>query len=64
MFGTRISAAIAQRTFAVFDAVGLVRIAHARDFSWDQLVALLDQGLRPLRHPHRNPTPRRRRRHR
>jgi endonuclease III len=44
LFGTRISAAIAQRTFAVLDAAGLVRIARARDFSWDDLVALLDEG--------------------
>jgi endonuclease III len=44
LFGTRISTAIAQRTFAVLDAAGLARIAQARDFSWDELVALLDEG--------------------
>ncbi len=44
LFGTRISAAIAQRTFAVLAAAGLVRIAQARDFSWDDLVRLLDAG--------------------
>jgi endonuclease III len=44
LFGTRISAVIAQRTFRVLDSAGLVRIAQAGDFSWDDLVALLDQG--------------------
>jgi hypothetical protein len=44
LFGTRISAVIAQRTFRVLDGAGLVRIAQARDFSWDDLVALLDEG--------------------
>lgn len=44
LFGTRISAAIALHTFTVLDAAGLVRIAQAGDFSWDELVALLDEG--------------------
>lgn len=44
LFGTRISATLALRTFAVLDSAGLVRIAQAGDFSWDELVALLDEG--------------------
>lgn len=44
LFGTRISAAIAQRTFRVLDGAGLRRIADSSDFSWDELVALLDEG--------------------
>jgi len=44
LFGTRISAAVAQRTFHVLEAAGLNRIAQARHVSWEALVALLDQG--------------------
>lgn len=44
LFGTRISASIAQRTFRVLDGSGLVEIAHARDVPWGDLVAMLDAG--------------------
>ncbi len=44
LFGTRISAAIAGRTFLVLDHAGLARIADARHVPWDDLVALLDEG--------------------
>jgi hypothetical protein len=44
LFGTRISAAVAERTFGVLDGAGLHRVAQARDISWDDLVALLDEG--------------------
>jgi len=44
LFGTRISAAIAERTFRVLDEAGIVGIAAARDRSWDDLVGLLDRG--------------------
>jgi len=43
LFGTRIPTAIAERTFRVLDEAG-VTVATARAFSWDGLVALLDQG--------------------
>lgn len=44
LFGTRISAAIAERTFRVLDAAGLRRIAAAKEFSWEQLIELLGRG--------------------
>ncbi len=44
LFGARISAAIAQRTFRVLDEGGLVRIAQARRVRWDAIVAMLDEG--------------------
>ncbi len=44
LFGTRISATLAERTFGVLDSAGLRRIADASRFSWDDLVALLDAG--------------------
>ena len=44
LFGTRISAAVAGRTFRVLDDAGLTRIAHARHVPWNELVALLDRG--------------------
>jgi hypothetical protein len=44
LFGTRISAAIAARTFLVLDRAGITRVGRAGDVSGDDLVALLDQG--------------------
>jgi len=44
LFGTRISASVAERTFSVLDGAGLHRVAEARHISWENLVALLDQG--------------------
>lgn len=44
LFGTRISATLAGRTFHVLDGAGLRRIADASGFTWDELVALLDTG--------------------
>lgn len=44
LFGARISAAIAERTFRRFSESGLVRIAQARHVPWDHLVELLDEG--------------------
>jgi hypothetical protein len=44
LFGTRISAGVAERTFGVLDGAGLHRVAQARHMSWDELVALLDEG--------------------
>lgn len=44
LFGTRISAAVAGRTFRVLDGAGLTCIAQARLVPWDDLVALLDRG--------------------
>ena len=44
LFGTRIPAAVAERTFGVLDGAGLHRMAQARDIPWDDLVALLDEG--------------------
>jgi hypothetical protein len=44
LFGTRISAAIAERTFRVLDGSGLIRIAQARHIPWEDLVAMLDAG--------------------
>jgi hypothetical protein len=44
LFGTRISARVAERTFRVFADHGLSRVALASEFTWDALVALLDEG--------------------
>jgi hypothetical protein len=44
LFGTRISAAIAGRTFRVLDRAGINRVACARHVPWEDLVALLDEG--------------------
>jgi len=44
LFGTRISARIAERTFHVLARAGVDRIADARSHEWDELVALLDAG--------------------
>jgi hypothetical protein len=44
LFGARITASTAARTFRVLDEAGLVRVAEARRFSWDGLVELLDKG--------------------
>lgn len=44
LFGTRISARVAERTFGVLDGAGLHRVAQARHIRWDDLVALLDEG--------------------
>jgi hypothetical protein len=44
LFGARISAAIAGRTYLVLERAGITRIGRARDASWDDLVALLDEG--------------------
>jgi hypothetical protein len=44
LFGTRISAAIAARTFHVFDESGIHRLHDVASRSWDDLVALLDAG--------------------
>jgi hypothetical protein len=44
LFGTRISARVAERTFGVLDGAGLHRVAQARHVPWDDLVALLDEG--------------------
>lgn len=42
LFGDRISAAIAGRTF--LERAGVTRVGRARAVSWDHLVALLDEG--------------------
>ncbi len=44
LFGTRIPAVIAERTFRVLDGAGLHRVTQARDIPWGDLVALLDEG--------------------
>jgi hypothetical protein len=44
LFGTRISAQVAGRTFAELSQAGINRIADAGTRSWDDLVALLDAG--------------------
>lgn len=44
LFGTRISAAVAMRTYRVLHAAGVSTIADVRRRSWDDLVALLDAG--------------------
>lgn len=44
LFGSRISATVAERTFLGLDRAGITTIAVTRDRSWDELVALLDAG--------------------
>jgi hypothetical protein len=44
LFGTRISAHIAERTFHEIEKAGIRRTADADKFSWDDLVAVLDAG--------------------
>jgi hypothetical protein len=44
LFGTRISAAVAMRTYRVLDNAGVSTIADVGRRSWDDLVALLDAG--------------------
>jgi hypothetical protein len=44
LFGTRISSAVAIRTYRVLDAAGVSTIGDAGRRSWDELVALLDAG--------------------
>jgi hypothetical protein len=44
LFGTRISARVAERTFRVLSDAGLAQIAQARHIPWDDLVACLDEG--------------------
>ncbi len=44
LFGTRISAAVAERAFAVLNEAGLTRIGQARHVPSEDLVELLDAG--------------------
>ena len=44
LFGTRISASVAGRTFRVLNDAGLHRVAQARHIPWHDLVGLLDGG--------------------
>lgn len=44
LFGTRISALVAERTFRVLSDAGLTRIAQARHIPQDDLIAYLDEG--------------------
>ncbi len=44
LFGTRISAAVAERTFRVLSEAGLARIGQARHIPQDDFIALLDEG--------------------
>jgi len=44
LFGTRISARIAERTFDQLTRAGIARITDARDREWADLVELLDAG--------------------
>ena len=44
LFGSRISAVVAGRTFRILDGAGVVSIVDARRFSWQELVDLLDRG--------------------
>jgi len=44
LFGTRISAAVAERTFAVLNEAGLTRIGQARHVPSEDLIELLDAG--------------------
>ncbi len=44
LFGTRISARIVQRTFAVFDRAGVRTVPEAGRRTWEELVGLLDEG--------------------
>lgn len=44
LFGTRIPATVAERTFGVLDGSGLHRVIQVRHIPWEDLVALLDEG--------------------
>jgi endonuclease III len=44
LFGTRIAAAVAERTYRVLADAGVETIADAGDRTWDELVALPDAG--------------------
>jgi hypothetical protein len=44
LFGTRISAAVAERAFAVLNGAGLTRIGQARHVPSEDLIELLDAG--------------------
>jgi hypothetical protein len=44
LFGTRISAAVAERAFAVLNQAGLIRIGQARHVPSEDLIELLDAG--------------------
>ena len=44
LFGARISAAVAERTFRVLSDAGLARIGQARHIPQDDLIAYLDEG--------------------
>lgn len=44
LFGTRISAAVAARTYHGLADAGVCTLADAGERTWEQLVALLDQG--------------------
>lgn len=44
LFGTRITATVAERTFALFEESGIHRITDVAGRGWSQLVALLDAG--------------------
>jgi hypothetical protein len=44
LFGTRISASVAVRTYRVMNAAGVATIEDAGAHTWDDLVALLDRG--------------------
>lgn len=44
LFGTRISVAIAERTYRALSAAGVHTITGAGERTWDELVALLDAG--------------------
>lgn len=44
LFGTRISAHVAERTFRLLSGAGINRITDAGRREWDSLVALLDAG--------------------
>jgi hypothetical protein len=44
LLGTRISAAVAERTFGVLSDAGLARIVRARHIPLDGFVAFLDEG--------------------
>ncbi len=44
LFGTRISTAVAERTFRVLSDAGLARIGQARHIPQDDFIALLDEG--------------------
>jgi endonuclease III len=44
LFGTRIAATVAERTYRVLSDAGVQTIADASDRTWDKLVGLLDAG--------------------